>query len=150
MTRNPADKGRQITTAEGTFTSTEFHPAEEKAAFVKWLKRFVKNGCPANSFRKSMYYYCMNIFGHIAHYDIGGYYEEWFSSPERIKAWLEWAVRADAVGDPSYCHSDVERAVKQWIAESGVLDRATQTCDARLEAAERMELARLKAKYEAA
>ena len=50
-------------------------------------------------------------------------------------------------GDPAFTYSDVERALQSWLHQNGVLGRYERRLAAEQEAAERAELARLKAKY---
>ena len=55
------------------------------------------------------------IFGHIAHFNAGGFWETWFSTPARQRQFVQHVHEYVALGDPHYCWSDVERELKSWI-----------------------------------
>jgi hypothetical protein len=128
--------------------ATKFHTAEEKEKALKKFQRFFERGCPTSGFDRLLYQYASNMFGHIAHFNMLGYYETWFSSPSRIADWLNWAERAVIFGDPAFGFSDVERAIQEWVRTSGIKSKYETEARSILEKAERAELARLKAKYE--
>jgi hypothetical protein len=137
----------QFTTEQ--FTATPWASAADKARFANHFVRFVER-----DFRWTLFYDWFyrrlhtNLFGHIAHFNRGGFYATWFASPARQAEFLEHAVAAHAAGDPEHTWSDVAQALQKWIGDTGALDRARTAAAAALEAAERAELARLKAKYE--
>ena len=129
--------------------ATKYHTAEEKEKVLKRFQRFFERGCPISGFDRLLYIYASNMFGHIAHYNRSGYYETWFSSPSRIAEWLDRAERATIFGDPAFGFSDVEQAIQDWVRTSGIKSKYEAEAGSILEKAERAELARLKAKYEA-
>lgn len=56
------------------------------------------------------------MFGHIAHYDRNGFYDEWFR--EGRADWTEYILDRGAwFGDPEYTWSDVENAFVEWLKE---------------------------------
>jgi len=110
------------------FTATRFNTAEDKARFVNALLAFVDAGFPEAKFTKTVYDgLYLHCFGHIAHYDRGGFYGEWFATDEERRRWMEYAVAGGAYGtlsygDPSVTWCDVEKVVQEEMrARLGVL-----------------------------
>ena len=130
-----------------TFTPTKWSTAEDKAKFFRHYQKFVTGGFKASQFPKWFYDRLSQCFGHIAHYNQGGFYEEWFRSPEQQLEFLEYALRYPCYGDAGHTYSDVERALQAWIAEAGVVATLRGTVASGVETAERSEVARLQAKY---
>lgn len=130
------------------FTPTSFSTAEDKAETVTKLARFIDSGFKRTLFTKALYQaLSLHFYGHIAHFNQHGFWETWFSTPAAQRDFLEHAVGAQCYGVPSATWCDAERALQQWIKQSGALDKARVLADEALEAAERAELARLQAKY---
>lgn len=132
------------------FTPTEFDTAEDKARFANKLVRFVEAEFAPSHFPKWFYRRLMNTFGHIAHYNQGGFYSTWFSSPAHQLDWLEYIGKGGAYdmgGDPAFTHSDVERVVAEWVQRSGFIEKKRKEVAQELEDRERAELARLQHKY---
>lgn len=107
------------------FTPTEWATAEEKAKIANKITRFILGGFQQGSFTKVMYQRLSNMFGHIAHYNILGFYEEWFSN---IKACLDWAEHItgnwlSGMGDPRFTWSDVEKALIQWMKDNRIAEQ---------------------------
>jgi hypothetical protein len=92
----------------------------------------------------------LHLFSHIAHYNAGGFYAEWFEGPRERSNWIHY-VRQHAsrgfFGSPQSCWSDVETAFYAWLEGSGIPQRFIAAAAADLESAERAELARLTEKY---
>lgn len=59
----------------------------------------------------------MHCFGHIAHCNRRGFYEEWFSSDRRKWNFVEPLTEHGSCGDPSFTFSDVEEAVQKKVRE---------------------------------
>jgi hypothetical protein len=133
------------------FTPTECTPAAEKAAFANWLVKFITGGYQRKSFSKKRYRQLRNCFGHIAHYDISGFYSVKFEGLGNQHDFLQGLMplmRHSQNDNPDYTFSDVERVIQDWMRNSKILDQAVATRDAEFEQAERAMLAKLKAKYE--
>jgi hypothetical protein len=116
------------------FTVTKFSSAEDKAKFANQFVAFVSAGCPQSKFPKWFYQRLCQMFQHIAHYNAHGFYEEWFSSAEKRRQFLERALSSPTYGDPKWTWSDVERALQYWIQSSGIYERferarPDETCD---------------------
>ena len=111
------------------FTPTEWAAAEEKARIADKMTRFILGGFQQGSFTKAMYQRLSNMFGHIAHYNINGFYEEWFSD---IKACHDWAEHItgnwlSGMGDPRFTWSDVETALIQWMKDNQIADQLNES-----------------------
>jgi len=66
------------------FTPTQWATAEEKAKIANKMTRFILGGFQQGSFTKAMYQRLSNMFCHIAHYNINGFYENWFSDIKAV------------------------------------------------------------------
>ena len=95
--------------------ATEFYTAENKSRFGINLLRFVSSGFKAHRFTKSLYTQLSMCFGHIAHYNRGGFYTTWFSSSAKQRSWVEYISEYVPCGDPEYTFSDLERMFKAWL-----------------------------------
>lgn len=107
------------------FTPTKWATAEEKAKVANKMTRFIMGGFQQGSFNKTMYQRLSNMFGHIAHYNINGFYEKWFSD---IKACHDWAEHItgnwlSGMGDPRFTWSDVEKALIQWMKDNHIAEQ---------------------------
>lgn len=129
------------------FTPTKWNTAEDKARFANHFVLFVESGFSRSKFPKWFYERLSNMFGHIAHYDLGGFYDCFFTSPGMVHKFLQLCAGHPRPGDPAFTYSDVEKVLQEWLAEEGVLARWERAAEAYVEAAERAELARLRAKY---
>lgn len=139
------------------FTPTEFHSAADKAKFANHFVRFVESDFKATLFPKWFYRELSMTFGHIAHYNQGGFYGTFFND---LRGRLEFlAITAGEVGlyaesgmgicgDPTFTYSDVEKVLRAWVVEKDLVRAYMKKTQAAIEAGERSELARLSAKYE--
>lgn len=102
------------------FTNSEHYDAKRKADWSNRLIHFFKNGFKPGLFTQSVYDLLHLHFGHIAHGNIQGFYETWFSNPHRqvafIKHMLDHQPRS-----PSF--ADVEQAIQRWLTENNILDK---------------------------
>ena len=57
---------------------TQFMTAKEKTATLKAWETFLKYGCKREHFTKALYHHLMQHCSFIAHYDINGFYCEYF------------------------------------------------------------------------
>lgn len=115
----------------------------DAAAFANKLAAFIDRGFKRTMFTKDMYCKLSNLFGHIAHYNIHGFYQSWFETSERRVVFLRNIVAGGCFG-PTYA---VERALRQWVHSSGVLTTWEQIVADEREQIERTTLAILQAKY---
>jgi len=128
------------------YTATEFSTTADKQRFERQFKRFVERGFRREDFPKTFYQRLSNCFGFIAHYNVHGFYETYFTTPEGKVDFL-LAVTRTVYGDPAFTFSDVEREVQSWVLVGGFLEQAQQASASAQEAQERAELTRLQAKY---
>jgi hypothetical protein len=88
----------------------------EKEVFVKALKGFVASGFKESLFTKSLYQPLSSCFGHIEHRNkAGGFYDVWFSSPDKQVRWLLHVCNTETHGDPMFCYVDAEREIQAWL-----------------------------------
>jgi hypothetical protein len=135
------------------FTSTEFKAtkwdsAEVKAEFANKLCKFIAADFKETLFTKALYSRLSNTFGHIAHYDLRGFYGTFFLDLSAKVEFLEQTLQWPCWGDPEYTYSDVERAVQVRLRKSELLTAYRALRIAAIERAERETLHRLSAKYD--
>jgi hypothetical protein len=121
------------------FTSTRWEDAEEKARFARRFIRFVESDFAERDFSQALYRRLSLCFGHIAHYNRRGFYEEFFTTTEGKVRFLRMTLKHDCYGDPAYTYSDVERALQSWLQQNGVLSRCERRLVTEQEAAERAD-----------
>ena len=134
------------TTAD--FTPTKFTPSDTKLWFTTHFIRFASSDFPKHQFTHRFYRQVMHTFGFIAHYDLDGFWTEYFTSTagkiEFLEQVISWPCHGDATH--TFCHAEREIARRLKAADLVGLYRAQLKNEEH--AHERAELARLKAKYE--
>lgn len=107
------------------FTPTQWATAEEKTRIANRLTRFSLGGFQQASFTKALYQRLSNMFGHIAHYNINGFYEVWFSDITSCRDWAEHITGnwLSGIGDPKFTWSDVEKALIQWMQDNQIAEQ---------------------------
>lgn len=134
---------------EADFKPTQFDTAKDKLEFVEHFFRFVSQDFPQQLFTDKFYKRLSNMFGHIAYYDRGGFWETFFATPDKKLAFLERTFSSNPCGQPTFTYSDAERAIIEWLHEhNDIMGAALRHKDDKIRAFELAELARLKAKYE--
>lgn len=118
------DDYRAVMAAENlNFVATEWDRPEEKMKCYKWLKKFMLAGCPKTVWRKGAYHWLYrHLFGHIAHYDMYGFWGTWFERERDCHKWADSVANRACYGDPEYTWSDVEVAIRNWLLD-GNLER---------------------------
>jgi hypothetical protein len=86
-------------------------------------------------------------FGHIAHYNLHGFYGTFFDNTRSKIEFLAQTVSGGGYGDPKYTYSDVEKVLSAWVRDRKLVDYYRGRLDAEVEQAEKSELARLTFKY---
>lgn len=129
------------------FTSTKFHSAEEKAWFANALLKFLADDCPKSAFTDRLYRLLHNSFGHIAHYDKNGFFQNFFLDPNGKVEFLEQTLQWPCYGQPDFTFCDVERIIQQRISTANLLTIESTRRKAEVEARERRQLEHLTAKY---
>jgi hypothetical protein len=129
------------------FTPTKWDTAKDKAAFAEQFVRFVESEFDAKHFTDKFYRRLSNTFGHIAHYDRGGFWTTFFTTIADKVEFLKQTHGWPCYGDPAWTYCDVERALQAWLRDDGTLERYRQRLAKETERAERDQLACLQAKY---
>ncbi len=129
------------------FTPTKWNTAQDKMRFAQQFVRFVQSDFAAQHFTDRFYRRLSMTFGHIAHYNRGGFWEEFFTTTADKVRFLEQTLQYPCYGDPAWTYSDAERALQAWLKAEGTLDRYRRKLAEDTEAGERAELARLQRKY---
>ena len=82
-----------------TFTSVEFLTADEKAKIYNaWIK-FLNSGFSKSRFTKALYEHLHLHCGYIAHYDINGFYTEYFNGDLQDKQRFFETLENNSWGD---------------------------------------------------
>lgn len=130
------------------FTPTKWDSADTKAAFARQFIKFVQADFAKNKFPKTFYQRLSMTFGHIAHYNQGGFFETFFTTTGGKVRFLRMTLAHPCYGDASWTYSDVERALQTWLRENDILSQYEQRLAEEIEAEERAALARLRGKYQ--
>jgi len=105
---------KHIFTTNG-LKATKWDAATVKAKFLNDLADLMRSGFKRTKFSKGLYTRLSMTFSHIAHYNIEGFYGEWFETPARQLAWIQNALRYPCYGDAEYTYSDAERQFQKWL-----------------------------------
>ena len=132
---------------EADFTPTRFTPASTKCWFTVHYLRFVSSDFPRHQFTQRFYSQLMQHFGMIAHYDLVGFWTEFFTSTANKVEFLDQTIRHHCHGQPDHTWSDVERLIIRRLRAADLLALYQSRFRAECHVGERAELARLLAKY---
>ena len=130
------------------FTPTKWDTGEDKARFGNALLKFIANDCPRTTFKKPFYRRLSNTFGHIAHYNLEGFFETFFEDTSQKIEFLQQTLQWPCYGNPDYTYCDIERIIQSRIRRSGLLSIKQAQLAAETRQKELAVLNRLKAKYE--
>jgi hypothetical protein len=98
------------------FKDVEFMSAEDKYRTAKHFFRFVKNGFQRKDFNKRIYEHSHLHLGFIAHYNIDGFYQEYFNgSKSDLKRYAESLINFENPFESVYNYSNVEMGNYQDI-----------------------------------
>ncbi|MBB6144289.1 hypothetical protein HNQ77_002241 [Silvibacterium bohemicum] len=131
------------------FVATQWNTAADKATFGNAVLNFIESEWKRSLFTKSFYQRLSNCFGHIAHYDIHGFYETWFTTDRDRLKFLKHTLAWPCWGDPTFTYSDVERVIKQQVRARNYLALYELRAAEELRTTEMAVLTRLEAKYRA-
>lgn len=129
------------------FVATKWSTAADKAQFGNALLQFLDADCPRELFTNRFYTRLSMTFGNIAHCDLEGFYDTWFTRDRHRLGFAQKILRWLCHGDPTFTFSDVECAIQRVVAERNYLARFDLRAAEQLRAAEMLELERLEAKY---
>ena len=82
---------------EADFTPTGFTPAKTKCWFTVHYLRFVSSDFPRHQFTQRFYSQLMHTCGHVAHYDLTGFWTEFFTSTANKIEFIDQTVRHTAM-----------------------------------------------------
>lgn len=99
------------------FTPTKWSTAVDKAKFANHLIRFIEADYPEKMFLQWFYNRLSQTFGHIAHYDRWGFWEEFFKYNKDKRRFMDITLTHQPMGLPEFTFCDVERAVQKYLRE---------------------------------
>jgi hypothetical protein len=129
------------------FVATQWNSAADKATFGNTYLDFIESGWTRSLFTKSFYQRLSNCFGHIAHNDIHGFYDTWFTRDRHRLGFLKNTLSWPCWGDPTFTYSDVERAIKMQVRARNYVALYEVKAAEELRTAEMAILTQLEAKY---
>lgn len=129
------------------FKATKFTTTEMKARFANHFVRFVTSGFPKSMFPKWFYNELRHCFGHIAHYDQNGFYNEWFTNDLSKSLFIKMTLQHPCYGDADHTFSDVERALIDYLRKNSPLPAIEKKMAEDTKRSEIEQLHRLMAKY---
>ncbi|HKL23210.1 MAG TPA: hypothetical protein VJ895_00495 [Candidatus Nanoarchaeia archaeon] len=98
------------------FNDTEFFKAEDKYRTAKHFQRFVKNGFQRKDFNKRVYEHLHLHCGFIAHYNIDGFYQEYFNgSKSDLKRFAEHFLNFENSFEDVYNYTNIRMGNYQDI-----------------------------------
>jgi hypothetical protein len=86
------------------FTPTRWEGAEEKARFDRRFIRIVESAFAERDVPQALYRRLALTFGHIAHYNRRGFYEEFFTATEGKVRFLRMTLGHPCWGDPGFTY----------------------------------------------
>ena len=134
-------------TIEG-LTATKHSTVQDKVRFILQFKKFVSGGFKRSDFPKWFYTQLSMTFGHIAHYNIEGFYNEFFTTDEGKIRFLEITRDHGGIGDPAFTYSDVELILGKWVESEHLKEGYEQRLATNMMKAEYALYLKLKEKYE--
>ena len=103
------------------FTPTKWDTAQDKVRFAQQFVRFVQSDFAEQHFTDRFYRRLSNTFGNIAHYNRGGFWDEFFTRTADKVRFLEQTLRHPCYGDPAWTYSDMERALRAALEYADVI-----------------------------
>ena len=119
------------------FTPTQWETAKDKTAFANRFVRFVQGDFAERHFTEKFYQRLSNCFGHIAHYNRGGFFETFFTTTaDKVRFWKSPCGGRGAVIRPGptamwsgHCRIGYRRTGRSNAIGSGCArDRGWGTC----------------------
>jgi hypothetical protein len=81
------------------FTPTQWEGADKKARFARQFVKLVQSGFAKAQFGNAFYARLALIFGHIAHYNLDGFYAEFFTTTVDKVRFLRHTLQHECVGE---------------------------------------------------
>jgi hypothetical protein len=129
------------------FVATRWNSAADKGSFGNTYLHFIESEWKRSLFTKSFYQRLSNCFGHIAHNDIHGFYDTWFTRDRHRLGFLKNTLSWPCWGDPTFTYSDVESTIKKQVRARNYVALYEVKAAEELRSAEMAILTRLEAKY---
>jgi hypothetical protein len=99
------------------FVPTKFSTIEDKEKFAAHFQKFVLKDYRRVFFYKWFYQRLSMTFGMIAHYNMGGFYSEYFEDAEGKRRFLQECLNWPCYGSAEFTYSDVEEYLQTWLKE---------------------------------
>ena len=97
------------------YAPTTWSTSADKARFESQFKKFVTGGFKRRDFPVWFYRRLSMTFGHYAHNNEHRFYEDFFTTPEDRRQFIQQTVKHRVVGDPAWTYSDVEAVLQGWM-----------------------------------
>ncbi len=94
---------------------TKFSTVADKVKFGNQFVKFFQSGFSKEKFPKWFYTRLSMCFGMIAHYDINGFYETFFTNDKDRAEFVEMVLNYPCYGSPEFTFCDIEKQIQQWI-----------------------------------
>lgn len=131
----------------GVFTPTKWKTAEDKATWCTRMVAFILADFAPWKFKKGLYQPLSNMYMHIAHYNLEGFYEVWFRNWDGRYRWCLNAQNHPKYGDPTYTWCDAEQELVTWLLANDIEQQCSDQAAKMLEMKEIAHLQRLQEKY---
>lgn len=99
------------------FIATPWATAQDKSRGVRQVAEFLLQPTYENFTQPVYHTLYQYLYGHIAHYDRDGFWDEWFATEQQYVAWVEQAIATVGRWVPPELDSVEE--IKAWIASKG-------------------------------
>jgi len=137
----------ELNCKESDFTATRPENAKDKMRFAKQFCKFVMRGFLLKDFPNWFYVRLSMTFGHIAHYNQGGFYDYFFQDVNGKIKFIRRSLLHECYGSPEHTYSDVEKILKKWLEDNQVLEQLHLEANKSRVASERCCLSQLIKKY---
>ena len=93
------------------FKDVKFQTAAEKMALLDEWVPFLDSQCAREKFTKALYQHFSLRWNHIAHYDIHGFYETWFSNEALRREFMDKFEQEFTTGQLDSDYHDINQAM---------------------------------------
>lgn len=100
------------------FVATQWDSQEQKAKFANHFIKFWDSNFDKKYFKKWFYQRLMNTFGHIAHYNQLGFWEEFFENNDGKQRFKDITLNHPCYGSPTHTYSDVEKKLQDYLTKA--------------------------------
>ena len=122
-------------------------PVEQKSLVANLFARLVESDFERDRFSEPLHHGLCQCFGFGNRLGVGEFFEKYCATPEGRRQFLQTVVGHTPAGDPRWGLVDVERRIKAWTIQNGVLARTAERDRSEQVKIERQELRRLLQKY---